>query len=201
MDIAGIQDSIIALALSIIAIVVIAAQTLKAKLFPVKTADPNKTLIGVSITKMWDGYRYVEQALVNWDEWIAAYGWSKVDFTYTPPGLMTVEFVDRKNGFSVYYDKIANMLYANDAPQFLKEDQAHDKAVLDAQWKAINAASSPVLAVYAILGEVVRSAAVGNLTGDNAAIAWANICDGKTPDDLAFAQKIFCEVTGYKPEA
>ncbi len=167
---------------------------------PVSEDEPK--LIGVSIVSYWDGAlnKYVDLAVVKWQQWIEAYGWSKVVIGSVPSGLLRVEFTDNLNGAFVYYDRQSNTIYADEAAPMFREVVKRQKQERQAvEYKRITASSSPMLTCCEILGQPAKDLALEGVPVADREVAWENFIDGKTPDDLVRAQQVYTTLTGYNP--
>jgi hypothetical protein len=201
---AVVQQAWIAI-LALAAILLSLYATLKGKLQPAKPAPVpvEAAPVGVSKYTYWDGYeqRYVKEVLIDWKQWLEAYGWRNVTVGPVPPGLSDVDFKGGENGYLVYYDEAANRIYADEgAPMFLEIGAQQRAARIEAGYKAIKAAEKPVPKCVELLGKAAQDDIMaGKGTPGQAPydLAWAEICDGDSPDDRAAALRTYCKLTKY----
>jgi hypothetical protein len=160
---------------------------------PVVVEPEKPATIGVSIMQVWDGFRYVENAIINWPQWLEAYGWVNVVIGAVPAGLATVQFTDGRSPYGVYYDKAGNKVYATvDAPMFRKKEPTTEQLYAD-----MLASDNPVQWVIDRYGKAAKDLlAPGYVEGDG----WywqavENAVKGKDPKQ---AVGVFCKLTGFE---
>jgi hypothetical protein len=191
--------------LALVAILLSLYATLKGKLQP-KPAPlpvPDALPVGVSKYTYWDSFtqKYVTKVLIDWTQWLETYGWRNVSIGPVPAGLMDVDFKGGENGYLVYFDLIANRIYADEgAPMFLEIGAKQRAARIEAGYKAVKTAAKPVPKLVELLGKPAQDAIMAGKGQPGQAlydIAWAEICDGDSPDDWHTALEVYCKLTGY----